>query len=235
MSPAFFNLEKAFISTKPLFCEVHEMTVESSRTLGGIGALLIVIGFLGFTVPYAGILTIIGAILLLIGLKGLADVYGEAGIFNNTLYAIITTIVGAVVGIASIVITALATLASLGIRLTDVNDWSNLGTELANRLTNLSDFSVIWTLIGALIIAVIIIFVFAIIAVFFFRKSLSALTAKTGVGLFRTAGLLMLIGAVLTIILIGALLIWVAWILVAVAFFQIRTQATQAPPPPPPS
>ncbi len=207
------------------------MTLESSKTLGGIGALLIVIGSLGLAVPYAGLLSLIGVILLFIGLKGLAGIYGDAGIFNNALYAIVIAIVGAVVGVASIVITALGTLASLGIQLTNVSDWSTFGTELASRLTNLQDFSILFNLIGALIIAVIIVFVFAIVAVFFFRKSLSTLAAKTGVGLFGTAGLLMLIGAVLTIIVIGALLIWIAWILVAVAFFQIRTQPAQVPPP----
>jgi uncharacterized membrane protein len=209
------------------------MTLESSKNLGGIGALLIVIGSLGFAVPYAGLLSLVGVILLLIGLKGLANIYGDAGIFNNTLYAIIIAIVGVVVGIASIVITALATLASIGITLTNVTDWATFGTELANRFSNPANFGVLWTVIGALIIGVIIIFVFAIIAVFFFRKSLTSLATKTSVGLFGTAGLLMLIGAVLTIIAIGAILIWIAWILVTVAFFQIRTQPAQTPPPPP--
>jgi uncharacterized membrane protein len=75
--------------------------------------------------------------------------------------------------------------------------------------------------------------VFVIIAVIFFRRSLNSLSAKTGVGLFGTAGILVLIGAVLTIVLIGLLLIWIAWILVAVAFFQIKTHPAQAPPQPP--
>ena len=210
------------------------MMFGTSKNLSGVGALLIVIGSLGFAVPYAGILSLIGVILLFIGLKGLAGIYSDAGIFNNALYAIVIAIVGAVVAVASIVITALSTLASLGIQLTNVSDWSTFGTELANRLANLQDFSILFNLIGALIIAVIIVVVFAIVAVFFFRKSLSTLAAKTGVGLFGTAGLLMLVGAVLTIIVIGALLVWIAWILVAVAFFRIREQPAQAPPPPAP-
>ncbi len=59
------------------------MTLESSKNLGGIGALLIVIGTIGSAVPYAGILSLIGVILLLIGLKGLANFYKEEDIFNN--------------------------------------------------------------------------------------------------------------------------------------------------------
>lgn len=213
------------------------MTLESSKNLGGIGAILIVIGMLGFAVPYAGILALVGLILLLIGLKGLADYYKEGGIFNNALYAIILVIVGGVVAIATVVVTALAAFSSIGIDLANVTDWTTFGTELTSRFTDFTNFSAIWTLVGALVAALVIIFVFAIIAVIFFRKSLKQLSSKTGVGMFSTAGLLMLIGAVLTIIVIGAVLIWIAWILVAVAFFSIRAQPTQptqtAPPPPP--
>ncbi len=206
------------------------MTLETSKNLGGIGALLIVIGCLGFAVPYAGILTLIGLILMLIGLKGLANFYKEGGIFNNALYSIILTIVGVVVAVATVVITALSALSSLGIDLNNVSDWATFGSELANRFTNLQDFSVIWTLVGAVVAALIILFVFAIVSAIFLRRSLNQLSSKTGVGLFGTAGLLMLIGAVLTIVVIGALLIWIGFILVTVAFFQIKAQPTQATP-----
>lgn len=211
------------------------MTLESSKNLGGIGALLIVIGSLGFAVPYAGILTLIGLILMLIGLKGLANFYKEGGIFNNTLYSIILAIVGVVVAAATLMITALAALSSIGIDLSNVNDWTMFGSELANRFTNFQDFSVIWTILEGVVAALVILFVFAIIAAFFFRRSLNQLSSKTGVGLFGTAGLLMLIGAVLTIVVIGLLLIWIGWILVTVAFFRIRAQPTQAAPSAPPS
>jgi uncharacterized membrane protein len=209
------------------------MTLESSKNLSGVGAILIVIGFFGTLVPYAGILELIGLILLLIGLKGLADYYHEGGIFNNALYALIIAIVGVVVAVATILVTAVAALLSLGIDLANVSDWSTFGTDLASRLTDLSNMSALWTLIGAVIAGLIILFVVAIVAVIFFRRSLTTLSAKTGVGMFATAGILMLIGAVLTIIVIGIIIIWIAWILVAVAFFQIRAQPAQTPPAPP--
>ncbi len=209
------------------------MTVESSKNLAGIGAILIAIGFFGAFVPYAGLLELIGVILLMIGVWGLASYYREGGIFNNTLYALIILIVGAVIAVATLVITAVAALADLGIDLTNVTDWSTLGPQISSRLTNLSDLSGIMNLIGAFALGVLILFVVVVVAAFFFRRSLTSLSAKTGVGLFATAGLLMLIGAVLTIILIGILLIWIAWVLVAVAFFEIRAQPVQAAPPPP--
>ncbi|MEM2103401.1 MAG: hypothetical protein QW717_00745 [Candidatus Bathyarchaeia archaeon] len=71
------------------------MSVESSKTLGGVGALLMVVGFAGFFWTfYSGFLLVVGAILVLIALKGLADQYGESGIFNNALYGFLTVIAG---------------------------------------------------------------------------------------------------------------------------------------------
>ncbi|MGB9854022.1 MAG: DUF996 domain-containing protein [Candidatus Bathyarchaeales archaeon] len=62
---------------------------------------------------------------------------------------------------------------------------------------------------------------------------------KSGENMFNTAGLLLLVGAILTIILIGLILMLVAWILVAIGFFSVKVPTTQPPltpaqPPPPP-
>ena len=97
------------------------MTFESSKNLSAIGALLLVIGAaLGFVWSFSGILSLIGIILLLIGLKGLANFYKEEGIFNNALYSIIIAIVGCVVGIGVIAVSAVSALADIGI------DWANI-------------------------------------------------------------------------------------------------------------
>jgi len=211
------------------------MALESSKNLGGIGAILIVIGLL--PIPYAPILSLIGLILLMIGLKGLADFYKEGGIFNNALYALILAIVGGVIAAGILIVMFVGTLLELGINISNIADWATFGTQLTTMFTDFSNFGLLFSFLGAIAISLIVLFVFAIIAVLFFRRSLTQLASKTGVGLFGTAGLLMLIGAVLTIIVIGALLIWIALILVAVAFFRIRAQPTavtqMAPPPPP--
>lgn len=198
------------------------MSFETSKNLSAVGSLLLVIGFLGSVVPYAGILSLIGLILVLIGLKGLANFYNEQGIFNNALYAIIIGVVGAIVAVAAVAISAVTALADLGIDLANMGDWANIGPELSTIFTDISDLSPIFTLLGALLVGVIILFVVAIIAMYFLRRSMNELSAKSGVGLFGTAGLLMLIGAVLTIVVIGVLIIWIGLILATVAFFQMR-------------
>jgi uncharacterized membrane protein len=200
------------------------MTLESSKTLGGVGALLVVIGFLGFFgTGYAGILALVGIILTLIALKGMADNYNEIGIFNNALYGVITIIVGVVVFIAVLAIMVLTTVLS-GL------DWTNPASIQAYFM----DFNNIWNILGTIIAALVALFIFMIISAIFFRKSLSTLAMKSGERIFETAGLLWLIGAVLTIILVGFILIGIAWILIAVGFFSIKTGAAQPSPPPPP-
>jgi uncharacterized membrane protein len=200
------------------------MTLESDKTLGGIGALLVVIGFLGFFVyGYVAILALIGMIITLIALKGMSDHYKEAGIFNNALYGVITLIIGVVAFIATLAIVILMALSSLAI------DW----TDPAAIQAYFMNFGNIGGIIGAAIGALVVLFVFAIVSAIFFRKSLTSLSAKSGENIFATAGLLWLIGAVLTIILVGFILIGIAWILIAVGFFSIKPTAPPQSPPPP--
>jgi uncharacterized membrane protein len=204
----------------------REMNFDTSKNLSGIGALLLVVAAVGSTVPYLGLVGLIGLILLLIGLKGLADVYNEQGIFNNALYSIIIAIVGAVVAVATVAITAVSALATIGLNLGNIEDWANIGTDLGAYFTDFANFSQLWTIISAVVIGLVVLFVFAIIAMLFLRKSMNQLSSKSGVGLFGTAGLLMLIGAVLTIIAIGAILIWIGFILATVAFFKMKAPST---------
>ena len=198
------------------------MTFESSKNLSAVGALLLVIGaVLGFVWSFSGILSLIGIILLLIGLKGLANFYKEEGIFNNALYSIIIAIVGCVVGVGVIAVSAVSALADIGIDWANVEDWTNVGTDVATVFTDF-DFSAIATLLGALVIGLIIFYVVVIISMIFFRKSMNQLSSKSGIGLFGTAGLLMLIGAVIPVI--GLLIIWIGAILATVAFFQMKQE-----------
>ena len=198
------------------------MTFESSKNLSAVGALLMVIGLAGSIVPYAGILSLIGVILLLIGVKGLANFYNEQGIFNNALYSIIAGIVGVVVTVAAVALSAVAAFADLGVNLANIEDWATIGTDLGAIFTDFSDFGPIWTLISALVVGLIILFVTLIISMYFGRKAMDQLSAKSGVGLFGTAGLLMLIGAVLSIVGVGLIIIWIGLILATVAFFKLK-------------
>ncbi len=197
------------------------MTLESSKNLGAVGAILMVVSPLGMG-AFTGVLGLVGLILLLIAVKGLSDHYREQGIFNNALYGTILIIVGIAATVAILVVTALATLSRMGITLFDMRSWSMMGGTMQGFFSNLANMNFLWAFIGAIVVALVVLFVFLVVAAVFFRKSLSALAKKTKVPMFETAGLLMLIGAALTIILVGFIVMWVALILIAVAFFSIK-------------
>jgi uncharacterized membrane protein len=198
------------------------MTFESSKNLSAIGALLLVVGaVIGIVWSFSAILSLIGIILLLIGLKGLASFYKEEGIFNNALYSMIIAIVGSIVAVGVTVVSAVSALADIGIDWANIEDWANVGTDVATVFTDLNINAII-DLLGALVIGLIILYIVIIISMFFIRKSMNQLSTKSGIGLFGTAGLLMLIGAVIPVI--GLLLIWIGAILATVAFFQMKQE-----------
>jgi uncharacterized membrane protein len=202
------------------------MNLETGKNLGGIGAILLVIGFVGIVgTGWSGVLSLIGLVLVLIAMKGLSDYYKDAGIFNNTLYGFVASIIGVVTFVAVIFVTLLETIADLGIV-----DWTNTAEWTAAFQAHLSDMSALFTFLGGIILAFVVLFILLVIAAIFYRKSLNMLSSKSGVGMFSTAGLVLLIGAILTIILIGVIIIWIALILLAVAFFSIKPATTQAPP-----
>lgn len=179
------------------------MSLESNKTLGGIGAILVAVGSI---VPIIGI---VGIILVLIALKGLADNYGESAIYQNSLYGLIFYIIAVIVA-AFVLIGAF------------------FGGIFAGNLLALA---------GGMILAAVAMFIFYVLGAWFFKKSFNTLSAKSGENMFNTAGLLLFVGAILTIIFIGLILMLVAWILIAVGFFSIKSTqppAAPAPPPPPP-
>jgi uncharacterized membrane protein len=200
------------------------MSLETNRILGGVGALLMFIGVIPY-VSYFGVIEIIGLILVMVALYNLAKQYTEGGIFNNALYGLIAGIVGGVIAIATVIITVLTSLTDFLYAL--FPNWNGDWTALSGLTPNPSNLSLdsILPILAGILAMFIILWVFSIIAAFFIRRSLGKLSAKSGVGLFSTTGLLILIGAVLIILFgIGLILIWISALLLAIAFFQLKPQ-----------
>lgn len=205
------------------------MTLETDKSLGGVGAILLVIGTIPFAGAYTGILALVGLILVLIAMKGLSNYYKDSSIFNNALYGIIIAIVGGILFIVAVVTSAIGLLDKIGIHPSNWTDWSML------QKFDWSSVKVdtIMPYVAAILLSLVMLFVFAIVTAIFLRRSLTSLSSRSGVGMFGTAGLMILIGAVLTIVLVGFILLWVAMILLAVAFFSIRAQPAQPTVPAP--
>ena len=172
-----------------------------SKTLAMEGSILTILGL----VPYVGwVLGIIGVILLLRAMKEFANYYQDNEIYQNSLtgvkYYIVALIALAVAGAGFVVGFV-------------INDFAN--NDVTFGIGNAIGIAVG---VAFLIVA----FVFYVLAATHLRKTFNTLAQKTGEHSFETAGTLLWMGAILTIIGVGVLLIFIAWIFAVIGFFTMK-------------
>lgn len=196
--------------------------LSQAKTLGGIGSIFMLL----FFVPAVGwLLAIVGAIMVLVAIKYISEIVQDGSIFNNTLLAVVLGIVGLVVGVVVILGTVLATFG-----LGTISSWFSTGLPGAAGAPTVPSGGFFDLIVGALA-GLAIIWVLLLVSAIFLRRSYSSMSQKLGVGMFGTTGLMYLIGAALTIIVVGVILIFVAQILNIVAFFSIPDQLPSQPTP----
>jgi len=187
-------------------------TMRDVRIYGGLGALLSLLSF----VPHIGIvLSIAGLVLILIAIKYLSDMVNEPQLFKNMIIAMIAYIV-------SIVVFFLVIFGAL------------LGTTLSAPHT--PRFNWLPVLLGV-ISGLVVLWLACIVGGVFIKRTYDRVAEITGIDLFKTTGLLYLIGSALLIVIIGGIILLVAKVLEAVSFFSIKEEESPAspqPPPPPP-
>ncbi len=196
-------------------------SLSQAKILGEVGSLLIVLT----AIPSAGgLLGIAGFVLSLIAVKEISDAVADRSIFNNMLISVGAAIVGTIVAVLLLVGTFIGFFLSSGYT----------GTFPSQPNIPPGDFA---GLIGAAIGALAVVWVALIVSAVFLRRSYSSIASSLNVGMFRTAGLVWLIGAATSIILIGFIIIFIAEVLVIVAFFSMpsRTQEPVPSPTPPPA
>jgi len=189
------------------------VSLEYSKTLAGEGAILLLLSL----VPYAGwILGIIGIILLLRGVKELSNYYQDEDIYKNTLTGVKFYIIALVaVGVAIVAIAVGVGLAT--------------GFEFTAGFVPTVGFGVGLIAFFAGLVAA---FVFYVLAASHLRRTFNTLAQKSGEASFTTAGNLLWWGAILTIVLVGLVLIFIAWIFATIGFFTMKAQQQQPYTPP---
>jgi uncharacterized membrane protein len=142
-------------------------------------------------------------------MKELSSYYEDQSIYQNSLTGIkyyIVALVAATVAITAMVIGVLSASAF--------------------TLTGLASFA-FTTGFGIGLIAffagLVIAFVFYVLAASHLRKTFNILSEKTGDQSLGTAGTLLWVGSILTIIGIGLILIFVAWIFATIGFFSMKS------------
>jgi uncharacterized membrane protein len=186
-------------------------SLSQAKSLGAVGSILVVLT----AVPGVGaLLGIVGFILTLVAVKYISDIVSDRSIFNNMLIAIALAIAGIVVGALVVIGTVMNFVGLAGMTGPDyfgqnfnpstvpTGDWVGL------VLSILGGLAAVWVIL--------------LISAIFVRKSYSSIASKLNVSMFRTAGLVYLIGAATTIFLVGFLILLIAQILLIVAFFSIQ-------------
>jgi uncharacterized membrane protein len=179
-----------------------------SKTLAIEGSILLILG----PVPYVGwILGIIGIILLIRSIKEFANYYQDNQIYENALTGVkfyIIALIAAAVAITSIVIGA----------------GSATGFTFKEPFVFTAGFAAgLIAFLAGLIIA----FVFFVLASTHLRKTFDTLAQKSGEHSFTTSASLLWWGSRLTIIGVGFILIFVAWIFAVIGFFTMRAPQQQ--------
>ena len=180
---------------------------EHSKTLAGVGAIFLLLG----VVPYAGwVLAIVGVVLLAIGIKELSKYYQDEKVYENTLTGIKFYIVAAVAAGVAVVAAMIGILSA--------SNWS---------FTNFIPTVGFGVGIAALLAGLVVAFVFYVLAASHLRRALDSLAQKSGESSFATAGTLLWLGAILTIVLVGLVLIFIAWIFATMGFFSMKSRQYQ--------
>jgi uncharacterized membrane protein len=184
------------------------------KMLGGIGSLLTLL----VIVPSAGgVLAIVGLILILVAIKYASNILGDPKIFNNMLYAVVLGIIGIAIGVVAV---AAVVLEAIGL--------GGLSSSFSGTPASSVAVGDILGLLGVIVIGLVAVWACFLVSSIFLRRSFSELGKRLNVGLFGTGALIYLIGAALTIVLVGFILIFIAEILFLVAFLTINTSL---PPP----
>lgn len=200
-------------------------SLTSARALGGVGAILVLLAF----IPSAGALFgIVGFILILIAVSYVADVVQNPKIFKDMITAVVLAIIG--LAIASVIVTA--TLFSA---------FQNGYFGTGYPLTPSADVTTAqWVAFGLSIgLGLFAAWILFLLSATYLRRSYNAMGSALEIKTFETAGLIYFIGAATAIVGVGFIILLVAQILAAVAFFSIPDRRPEkrpaAPTPAPPT
>jgi uncharacterized membrane protein len=178
---------------------------ENSKTMAGVGSILLLLSM----IPYAGwVLGIVGIVLLIKSMKEFSSYYGDKSIYQNTWKGI------------NYYIVAIVAMAFAGAAVF-------MGVASATAFT-FEGLLAVTAGFGAGVIAgiasLIVAFVFYVLAATHLKTTLNTLAEKTGDQTLATAGSLLWIGSMLSIIGVGLLLIFISWIFATIGFFSMKNQ-----------
>ncbi|MDM7275048.1 MAG: DUF996 domain-containing protein [Thermoprotei archaeon] len=174
------------------------MDFDTVKALGILGAALMIASVVLTPVSW-----LVGAVLVLLSLYYLGQAYGVRSIFDYALYGLIFAFVPAF--LVPLMIVGFFGFMPMFMPMHMPGNWP------------FAPFAGFWILVF------LVVFVMLVLSGFFFYRSMDVLASRSGVELFRVAGMLTLIGAAtLILFLLGFILILASWVILAVAFYSLK-------------
>src|SRR5437899_5320607 len=159
------------------------------------------LGGVGGILVFVPGISLVGWILILLATKEISESVQYNPIFDDASLAAITAVIGAAIGAVLFVWFLFSPRPSVG--------FLAFGTPAL--------FLPFLVILGAF-------WAFSIISAIFLKRSYEKISQRLNLNAFATAGLLYLIGAALTIVLVGFLILLIALIFQVVAYFSIQDQ-----------
>lgn len=159
-----------------------------------------ILGGIGSILEIIPFASIVGYILALIAVKYVSDEVQDRTIFNDMIYAVVAGIVGVGLGAFTLVFGILTSVFTAGV---------------GAIFGFLSFLIIIWASF--------------LVSSIFVRRAYGRIADRLSVGTFRTAGTLYFVGAILTIVLVGFVILFIAYIFQIIAFFSIPETLQPSP------
>ena len=181
---------------------------EYSKTLAGEGAILLLLGL----IPYVGwVLAIVGIVLLVKSMREFSYYYQDENIYKKTLR-----------GIKYYVVAIVAAAVAIGAAVAGAASATGL---FAGNFVFTTGFAIG---VAAFFAGLIVAFIFYVLAATHLRNVFNVLAERSGEQSLATAGTLLWIGSILTIVFgLGLLLIFISWIFATIGFFSMKSKQYQ--------
>lgn len=195
---------------------------KTSKTLSAVGSLLIVVSPFIFWTPLLNFSGLVGTILFLVGLHGIASYLNKKEIFSEALKGIVILIVGTIV--LSLIFIVVVAIGIAGIAGSLSSMMFSTEEENIENLINL--FLSLFYSAGPVVLAVVVLFVIAfwILMIIYglkMSKASDMLNDSFSNLRFKGASILFKLGGWLSIIIVGFVLVWIAWLLYTIDFFSL--------------
>jgi len=199
---------------------VSTATLRQAKAMGGVGSILVLLSF----VPFVGFLFgLAGLVMVLLAVKRISEAVNDREIFHNVLMAVILQIVGSAISVFVVIGSFFAFVGSQVMMAPFGSSFDGFGGS------GILGSGAVMAVLGSLLAGLIAMWVILIIAAKLLRKGYEGIADKTGTRTFRSVGRWYYYGAWLMIVLVGFVLILIAWILQIKAFFSLPESPTPQP------